>query len=376
MIVGLDLEQMMQAHDRHRRTDRAHGGGLSLGRSGADYEMIPVLRTATPNKSGSRHENNSRTRAARSPKRTTFLSMRGGWAAAAFASLFVILPGAAWARAKGAITVERHDEPEPDRAAGEAELSVLGRVAYADADVEIPIAPHAALVPAAELWYLAPVSSDPHQELHPLLGAGLALDGLGGWDWELSILHGPRAYGLTVSDVALDASRVLDTGLEIDATLGARQLGWNPPASIGSDVAQLYLDAAVRVRLSDGLKLRPRAMLFLYDRSLAPQTTDDVDTLSALALVGSYAPRALAGARLTWTARPALAPVAEIDGIAYAGGVGFAGELVAGAWFAFGPDAHATITAGVLHNWLRGVAGDLDDQRTVPVVQARVTVGY
>ena len=35
--------------------------------------------------------------------------------------------------------------------------------------------------------------------------------------------------------------------------------------------------------------------------------------LSVLALVGSFAPRALAGLRLTWVARPALAPVAEID---------------------------------------------------------------
>jgi hypothetical protein len=304
--------------------------------------------------------------------------MRGGCAAAAFASLFVISPGVASARAKGAgtIAVERRDEPEPAHPAGEAELSVLGRVAYADAEVDVPIAPQAALVAAAELWYLAPVSSDPHQELHPLLGAGVALDALAGWDWELSILHGPRAYGITVSELALDASRVVDKSLEIDATLGARQLGWNPPASIGSDVAQFYLDAAARVRLADTLKLRPRAMLFLYDRALSPQTTDDVDALSALALVGTYAPRALGGLRLTWIAGPALAPVAEIDEIVYAGGVGSASELTAGAWFTLGRDVHATIAAGLLHNWLTGVAAQLDDQRTVPVVQARVTVGY
>jgi hypothetical protein len=273
---------------------------------------------------------------------------------------------------------------EQRQSTADAEASTLGRVTYAAARVDVPITRHAVLIPLAELLYLAPVASDPTREFHPSFGAAVGLERPGDWEWELSIMYGPRSYGVTSSAAAIDLSRSFGLdgdrerapSLSVDVSLNARQLGWRPVSLVGADVAQFYFDASARMRISEHFTLRPRAMVFVYDRPLVARTADQVDAMSALALVGTYAPRALVGTRLTWRATSRISPFVEADEIAYAAGVGSATELVGGLRVDLGHGLHATAAGGLLHNRLRGVATELDDQRTVPVLEGQWTVRY
>jgi hypothetical protein len=281
--------------------------------------------------------------------------------------------------------------PEPDgdprQPAVEAETSTVGRVSYAAARAEVPLAPHAALLPAAELLYLAPVAGDPEteSELHPQVGAGVAFERGPDLDFELAFSYGPRAAGVASFGMSADASWGLGAArapseaspLELDASLNVVRFVWSDgPATSGPAVTQVFADGSVLLRLASDLYLRGRAMLFVYEGAITPADTDEVLRLGILARVGTYAPRGLAGARLTWRAHRELAPLFEANEIVYAGGVGSGSELEAGARVDFRGGARFTLAAGVLHNHLRGVAAELPDPRTVPIVKTSFEISF
>jgi hypothetical protein len=56
--------------------------------------------------------------------------------------------------------------------------------------------------------------------------------------------------------------------------------------------------------------------------------------------------------------------------------VGSGSELEAGARVDFRGGARLTLTAGVLHNHLRGVADELPDPRTVPIVRTAFEISF
>jgi hypothetical protein len=283
--------------------------------------------------------------------------------------------------------------PEPDgdprQPAVQAEASTIGRVNYAAARAEVPLAPHAALLPTAELLYLAPVAGDPdtESELHPQLGAGVAFERGADLDLELAFSYGPRAAGVASFGLSADASWGLGAGsapsqaapIEVDASLNVVRFVWSdgPGApSSGPAVTQVYGEGSALLRLASDLYLRGRAMLFVYDGAITPADTDEVLRLGILARVGTYAPRGLAGARFTWRAHREIAPLVEANEIVYAGGVGSGSELEAGARVDFRGGARFTLAAGVLHNHLRGVAAELPDPRTVPIVKTSFEVSF
>jgi hypothetical protein len=306
------------------------------------------------------------------------------------------------AAAPGATAVETTAD-EAQRPEADAHVTGLGRVTYAAASVDLPISARAAFVPAAELLHLTPVASDPRRELHPYLGAGLSASEADDWDWEVAALFGPRAAGVASAGASAEVTKGLRTGAEgaDTAPAGATRPGrgrggrarmprpaprpdpdwelslagdvtlysWQPASPVGRHVVQLLLQAEARGRLSARLRLRLTGMLFAYDRSLAPRVADDVDALGILARVGTYAPRAFAGARMSWNLTEAIGPVVEVGGVVYAAGVGAAARVAAGVHADLARSLRVSLLAGMLHNRLAGVAAALDDQRTVPLIE-------
>jgi hypothetical protein len=314
--------------------------------------------------------------------------LRAGTAAAALAGALAWPPPAARAaggRASPDVAVTAGETPpEPGRASSaSAEMSALGPVTWAGARAEIPLSPSAALVPATELLYLSPVAGDARRELHPYVGAGVAFEAPDGWDWEVSVMHGPRAYGVTSLEGTIEVSTTLGGNpasgrppADVDLAVTATQLGWRPRSPLGTDVTQLHVDADARLHVTDSITVRPRAMFFVYDRAFATRTLAQVDALTELARVGTFAPRALAGARLTWRAASWLAPLVEADRLSYVADVGTGTELEAGARLILGQAVRATLAGGFLYNSLGGTARRLGDQGFVPLVEAELEVRY
>jgi hypothetical protein len=299
-----------------------------------------------------------------------------GAAAAALAVVAAPAPARAWGLvARGLIA----PPPAPPPVAGRhpalnAEMSTLGRVTYGDLRGEVPVSPHLALVPAAELLYLAPVASDPEGHLHPELGMGLALEAPDRWDFELGVTYGPLASGLTTLGAAADVSKRAG-GVDLDASLNVMRFLFRgvPPVA---PVTQLYVEASASGDIASDFELRGRGLVFAYDRSLAPRTPAAVDTMSVLARVGTYAPRWLAGARLTFRANHELAPLVGVDALGYADGVGKGVQAQAGVRIDFGPRLRLTLAGGLLHNWLSGVARALPDPRTVPLIRSECEIDF
>jgi hypothetical protein len=301
--------------------------------------------------------------------------------ARALAVLLLLMHAPAWGKAPPR---PDDDDGEPRRAVVESELVSLGRVTDVSARAELPFAPHAAVVPESELLYLSPVAGDPRRELHPYFGAGVAAEEARDWDWELAALYGPRAAGVS----SLGGSAYLSKGLgadwannrppvvELDGSLNVTRFAFDAASPVGAELLQIDFETSARLRLPRGLELQPRALLFLYDKSLSPRTADDVDALSVLARVGTYAPRGLLGARLRWRATSWLSPLVEADELAYAAGVGSATQLEAGLRLDLGHGLRATLAGGLLHNRLSGVARGLPDDRTVPLVEVEAHVHF
>jgi hypothetical protein len=196
-------------------------------------------------------------------------------------------------------------------------------------------------------------------------------------------MHGPRAYGVTSLEGSIEVSTTVggarDPGrapAEVDLAVTATQLAWRPPSPLGTDVTQLHVDAGARLQVTDSIYVRPRAMFFVYDRAFATRTLAQVDALTELARVGTFAPRGLAGARLTWRAASWLAPLVEVDRLSYVADVGTGTELEAGARLILGKAVRATLAGGFLYNSLGGAARRLGDQGFVPLVEAELEVRY
>jgi hypothetical protein len=299
---------------------------------------------------------------------------------------WLLAPRAAHAQASYAKPAAAHPDPgdEPWRPAADVEVSTLGRVTYASVSAEVPLSPRTAVVPAVELLHLSPVAADPQRELHPYFGAGIAGKQSRDWDWELAFLYGPRASGVSSLGVtselsaALGAERPVD-GLppwELTLALGATLFGWDFVSPIGPGVTQLSAELTAVARLPAALVLRPEAAIFAYDRSLAPRTPGDVDTLSVLARLGTYAPRASVGARLLWKVTPQIAPLVGADELVYASGVGTGTRIEGGLRLDFGHGLHATLAGGLLHNRLQGVASRIGDPRTVPLLRVGMRISF
>jgi hypothetical protein len=254
--------------------------------------------------------------------------------------------------------------------------------------VGVPVSSRLELVPSAELFYLSPVDADPQSELHPYIGAGVAGEEPGDWDWELGLTYGPRAAGVSSVGASAAVSKGLRFGsdapgppptgpdLRMDLSLNATVFSWRGPLFAGTSVTQVYAESHVRARLPHHLALRGQGMFFLYNPSLALRTAEAIDAFGILARVGTYAPRALGGVRLIWKATGTVAPLIQADEIVYAAGVGTATQVAAGFRLEMAPVLWATLVGGFLHNVLSGVASTLDDARTVPLVDVTVSVAF
>jgi hypothetical protein len=266
---------------------------------------------------------------------------------------------------------------EPARPSLEADFGTAGRVTYAGARAEIPLAPAAVLVPSAELLHFAPAPSDPQRELHPEIAAGVAFEPGGGAEWEVTAAYGPRASGVASVGGSVDVSRRLGA-VDLDAGAGVARYAFEQPSQAGAGVAitQATFEGVAAAAVGRDLRLRTRTMLFLYGPEPRFRTPAAIDAVGILARVGSYPPRALVGFRLTWRGTSELAVLAEVNEIAYAAGVGSGTRLETGVRVHFPKGLRVTVEGGLLANRLRGVASRLGDQRTVPVVDAACEIDF
>jgi hypothetical protein len=308
----------------------------------------------------------------RLPERALGQAIRAACAAVG-ALAVAAAPAPAWGLLAPGLRALPPPPPEPPPADGrraeiDVEVSTLGRVTYGDLRAEVPVTPRLALVPAVELLHLAPVASDPQGHMHPELGVGLALEAPDHWDFELRAMYGPLASRLTTLGAAADVGTRAGP-VDLDASVTVMRFIFSNVPRV-APVTQLYVEGSAAGEIADDLELRGRGMVFAYDRSLAPRTPAAVDAMSVLSRVGTYAPRWLAGARLTWSANKELAPLLGVDALGYADGVGKGVQARVGVRIDFGPRLRLTLATGLLHNWLTGAARALPDPRTVPLIRA------
>jgi hypothetical protein len=308
--------------------------------------------------------------------------VKAGALARAAGLVFAIgLDGATPALARTAgLGAEVQSEPSGPSGSSAAVRS-LGPVTYGEADVDVPLGPHAVIIPEVELLYLGPVEGDSHREFHPFVGAALMFEEPQHFDWGFTLTEGPPAYGVAIVGGSLELSKDFEgDGTEpvlltdLDLSLHFLQFDWIPPSTQGASAWQLYADAKLRLALTDSLVLRPRVMFFLYDHVFV--TVDDVTALSLLARVGTFPPRLYGGGRLTWKATTLFYPFVEAAQLLYVADVGSGTQVDVGVRAKLGTHVILTVAGGVLHNRLAGMASTLDDQRTLPLLDATCEVDF
>src|SRR5262249_16286116 len=139
-----------------------------------------------------------------------------------------------------------------------ATIRSVGPVTYADADVDVALGPHAVIIPEVELLYLGPVEGDSRRELHPFFGAPLIFEGPQRFDWGFTLTEGPPAYGVAVVGGSLELSKDFEADssepvflTDLDLSLHFVQFAWIPPSAIGATAWQLYIDAKLRLALTE-----------------------------------------------------------------------------------------------------------------------------
>jgi hypothetical protein len=263
-----------------------------------------------------------------------------------------------------------------------ASATQVGHVTWAGLRADVPVSRASSIVPQAALLRVSPYGPDDTVTYNAYVGGGVGLRPSPSVGLELSALYGPRANQLASFGLALATSLELVRASEadeiaglpprvvLDIALAGSRFDWaNGRGPAGSDVLQAYLQAQLAVRLGERLLLTPKGMYFLYDRSLDGATGDRLGSVSALARVGSYAPRWMAGGRVTWQLVRWLAPFVEAEQIGYAEGIGHATKLDAGARARFGRAASFALYGGAIVNSVGGPLVPPDfDLRTVPLV--------
>ena len=277
------------------------------------------------------------------------------------------------------------EEPDERDVEASADVSQLGRVTYASARVDLPIGRYFSVIPEAALLRVGSYGPDDPTTWEPYVGAAIGFQPSDATAFELGALFGPSVQDTRSVEVELDASDAIGIHeddspptLDLEGALALRHVHWSDglgPA--GSDLLQAYAQLQAIVHPSARFELAPNVMYFVYDRPLDRAVGERIGSISVLAHVGSYAPRALLGSRVGYALTKVIAPWLEVDEILYAAGVGHGTEVLAGARIDVEHAFSASIGAGLLLNRVASpLVPEDDDERTVPVAVVELSHAF
>ncbi len=265
-------------------------------------------------------------------------------------------------------------EEDKPHVSGSLSGDELGGVTYVGARLDIPIGKFS-LIPQFELLHVFAQNADQEDELNPYFGGGIGFRPSDSLSLEASCIVGPTSFnvgsvggvfGLS-QEIGADWDNDKPPVVELDAEAAVTYFSWeNGQGPAGSDVVQSYLSLEALIRAGKHLELTPKAMGFLYDKTFAEATGERIDGLPVLARVGSFAPRAMVGARIGYKVAW-LTPFVEVDEIVYAAGIGDASELVGGAKFQVGKESSILAGGGLLDNRVSGPLVAADAAGVLPV---------
>jgi hypothetical protein len=149
----------------------------------------------------------------------------------------------------------------------------------------------------------------------------------------------------------------------------------NGPA--GDTITQYFGQIEVLWRATRRLNVTPRAMYFLYDKSLAGATGPRLGTVSVLSQVGVYAPQYMAGGRVGYLIGQRVFPFVDGQHIRYAENIGRGNQIAGGLKVNLGHQSSVMAMGGVLFNDVGGpLVNPAYDLSTVPVIGTEIEVAF
>lgn len=281
---------------------------------------------------------------------------------------------------------QRNEARTDEHRAWEASVGIeeLGLVTWSDARLDVPVFGRLALVPQAALLHIAEPHSS-YEEWHAYFGGGVGWDITDAWHVELLGLYGPRAYDIeTIAaelevewDIGGDDDRHIPPTFELGADLTVNHVRWaDGLGPAGPDVLQTFIQSEPVWRPTLRLELRPRFMLFFYDKPLDQAVGDQLGSELVLAEVGTFAPLVLGGASVGYAFVRWLTPHVQVGEIVYAGGVGSATEGLLGARARLTRGWTVLLGAGWLWNRVHGPLAASSIAESVPVGRAEISASF
>lgn len=278
------------------------------------------------------------------------------------------------------------EEMETPRPAAGAGVSHVGHVTYGEGRVDVPLSARWSLIPAAAFLSITPYSATDSRTWYPYAGGGVGFRPMTGWGIEATTMIGPRTHGLaTVTgnlgvshDIGADWEHDIPPPLTVEAILSATQMSWeNGLGPAGPNLLQAYVQGQVTIRAINRLTFAPRGMYFVYDKSLDNAIGPRLGTVSTLARIGSYAPRASFGFRAAYLIDTFLSPIVDVEHIVYAGDIGNGTSLLAGGKVKLRDRTTFMLAAGAIFNRVGGTLVPPEYALgAVPMVLSEMELGF
>lgn len=276
-------------------------------------------------------------------------------------------------------------EETPPVSAGVAG-SQTGLVTYAGARVDVPLSKRFSLIPQFAMLNVAPYRSGDPNTFVPYFGGGVGYRPAPTWSIEASALYGARVRDLmsvsgtlgVTKEFGADWAHDVPPPVALELALGTSYFDWaNGLGPAGSTIVQGWLQGQLLWRATRRLHVTPRAMGFAYDHSLAGATGAALGSVTVLAQVGSYAPRAVFGGRVGYLIGTRVFPFVDGQEILYAEGIGNGTQLAGGLRYDIATTAHVMAMGGLLWNRVGGpLVPAAYDLSRVPVAALELELGF
>lgn len=262
----------------------------------------------------------------------------------------------------------------------------IGQVTYAGARVDVPMSKRWSIIPQTALLHISPYAAGDPTVLVPYVGGGIGHRPAPGWSMELSALYGPSAYSIESWTAIAGVSKELggdwsnDIAPPVTVQLAAswNRFRWaNDNGPAGSTLTQVFAQLEVLFRATQRLHVTPRAMYFVYDKSLEGATGPRLGSISVLAQVGVYAPRYVVAGRVGYLVGKRVFPFVDAQRIGYAQGVGDGTQIAGGLKVTLGKQSSIMAMGGMLFNRVGGpLVPTTHDLARVPVIGTEVEVAF
>lgn len=274
---------------------------------------------------------------------------------------------------------------KPPVAAGVA-ANRIGHVTYAGARVDVPLSRRVSVIPQTALLHISPYAPGDPTVFVPYVGGGVGYRPAQSWSMELSALYGPMSYGIESWTAIAGVSKEFggDWANDIAPPVAVQLAGsWNRfrwangEGPAGATITQYFGQLEVLWRATRKLHVTPRAMYFVYDKSLEGATGPRLGTVSVLSQIGVYAPRYMAGGRVGHFIGQRVFPFVDGQHIGYAQGIGTGNQIAGGLKLLLGRQSSIMAMGGVLFNRVGGpLVSPARDLSTVPVIGTEVELAF